>query len=70
MAKTIILEPSMCAEKCKGVREVFESAVNEGKAVFVSIDSEEGKKIAEAFGITELTEPKIIVMTDVPSKPS
>jgi hypothetical protein len=68
MVKTIILEPSKCEDKCKNVRLVFEEQVKEGKVSILSMDSEEGKKIAAAFGIIDLTEPKIIVVTDVPVK--
>ena len=63
--KTIILEPADCGEKCDDVRNLFKDEIAEGTVFVTSVESKEGKKLAKALGLTKITEPKAVTVSDV-----
>ena len=63
--KHVILEPEDCGEKCEQVRGLFKKEEEGGTVFFLKIGTPEGDKVAEALGLTDIKEPKALVIADI-----
>lgn len=63
--KHFILQPKDCGDKCERVRGLFKKEEEEGKMFFLTIGTPEGDKVAEALGLTDIKEPKALMIADI-----
>ncbi len=62
--KTILLEPDICDEKCKKVREMLEETVGRDNIIIVPFDCTVGRNLVDALRIEDTKSPKVIIVTD------